>query len=468
MRQTRTTLLLALVALFAAGAAFAQPDLSKYVALGDSLTAGYSGGGLTKMYQDNSYPALLAKQFGITNFQQPTVSDPGIPAVLMLQSLAVVSGSVVPTIVPKPGQGSPLPASLALATPYNNLGIPGAATNDLLTKTGDVNRLLAGQSTSATVMYDLILRDKTNTAIMQGIGLAGTFYTVWIGNNDVLGAVLSGVAVDGVTLTPAATFQTQYTSLLGALHQSLPNAKIVVATVPDVGAIAFATTVKPYVYLPTGQKLYLYGEAGQLTDSDLVTLQASSLISAGYGLSPAKPLPEGSIDATGLHAGVILRAAEITLIRNRTNDINTIIKSVASSIGAKVVDVNAIFNDILVNGRVVGGVTLTGAFLTGGLFGYDGVHPQTLGYAVLTNEFIKVINSGFGANVPLVNLQPFLLGTTAMTTVQAADFVFSLDAYKSVLATLVPTALTDKLETPRTVHQHIRPAVEDTAAQPEP
>jgi lysophospholipase L1-like esterase len=466
MRQMRTTLLLALVAPFAAGVAFAQPDFSKYVALGDSLTAGYSSGGLAKMYQDNSYPALLAKQFGIANFQQPTISDPGIPAVLFLQALSVVNGSVVPTIVPKAGQGSPLNATLA--TPYNNLGIPGAWTNDLLVKTGDINRVLTGQSTSATVMYDLILRDKTNTAIMQAIGLGGTFYTVWIGNNDVLNAALSAVAVDGVTLTPAATFQTQYTSLLGALHQALPNAKIVVANIPDVGAIPFVTTVKPYVYLPTGQKLYLYGESGVLTDNDYVTLQASSLIQAGYGLSPAKPLPEGSLDATGLHAGVILRAAEITLIRNRTNDLNAIIQTVATSVGAKVVDINAIFNDIAAHGRVVGGVTLTAAFLTGGLFGYDGVHPQSLGYAVVANEFIKVINSGFGAKVPLVNLQPFLLGTHAMTTVQAADAVFSLDAYKSLLATFLPNALTDKLEPPRTVYQHIRPVVDDAARQQEP
>jgi hypothetical protein len=113
-------------------------------------------------------------------------------------------------------------------------------------------------------------------------------------------------------------------------------------------------------------------------------------------------------------------------------------------------------------------VTLTAAFLTGGLFGYDGVHPQSLGYAVVANEFIKVINSGFGEKVPLVNLQPFLLGTHAMTTVQAADAVFSLDAYKSLLATFLPNALTDKLEPPRTVYQHIRPVVDDAARQQEP
>jgi len=56
---------------------------------------------------------------------------------------------------------------------------------------------------------------------MQAIGAAPTFVTVWAGNNDVLGAALSGVALEGVTLTPAAQFQQEYTTLLGALRQNL-------------------------------------------------------------------------------------------------------------------------------------------------------------------------------------------------------------------------------------------------------
>ena len=76
MRKARTTLLLGLVAALAAGAAFAQVSFSRYEALGDSLTAGYSAGALTKFYQDYSYPAILAQQFGLTSFEQPTISDP--------------------------------------------------------------------------------------------------------------------------------------------------------------------------------------------------------------------------------------------------------------------------------------------------------------------------------------------------------------------------------------------------------
>ena len=84
MRKARTTLLLGLVAALAAGAAFAQVDFSRYVALGDSYCAGYvqpvTAAEATKL---NSYPAILARQIGSSGtFQQPLISEPGIPAEL--------------------------------------------------------------------------------------------------------------------------------------------------------------------------------------------------------------------------------------------------------------------------------------------------------------------------------------------------------------------------------------------------
>jgi len=462
MRHARKAWILGVAALLLAGSAFAQVDFTKYVALGDSLTAGYASAGLAKMYQDHSYPLILSQQFGMATFQQPTISDPGIPQVLELKALNVINGSIVPTIGLK-GTAPGAPINATYAGIYNNLGVPGAKAGDLLTMTGDISKPAGGIFDPNTLMYDLVLRfpvipgtSTPGTAIAQGIGAAGTFYTVWIGNNDVLGAALSGVALDGVTLTPKATFQTQYTQLLGALRQSRPNAGIVVGTIPDVAAIPFVTTVKPYVTLPTGSRLYLFGEAGQLTDADYVTLGASSLIQAGYGLSPSRPLPEGSIDATGLHAGVILRAAELAAIRARTTELNTVISGVASTVNAKVFDANAFFAGIVTHGYVVGGVRLTASFLTGGMFSYDGVHPQSLGYAVAANEMIRTINAAYGAEVPEVDFRPYFGGAQATTMPLANDTVFSLEAFKSLLHVFAPEALTDQLEPRHAVRPRIQ------------
>ena len=439
MKTTSKLFAVALAAFLVAGGAAAQVDLSRYVALGDSVTAGYASAGLAKAYQDTSFPALLAGQFGMSGFQQPMVSNPGIPAVLELKQLMVVNGQVVPVIAAKSGQGAPTNATLA--TPYNNLGIPGARVNDLLTKKGNIQNLITGQINPATLMYDLILRDNTTTAIQQAIGLQGTFYSVWAGSNDVLGAAVAGVAIDGVTLTPAALFQTQYTTLIGALRQNRPTAKLVVATIPDVTAIPFVTTVKPYIFTPQGQKVYLLGEAGPLTDSDYVTLGASALIQQGYGIpGTGKLLPEGSFNPATmtLTQGVILRLQEANAIRTRTNELNSIVRGVAASAGAPVVDMAEFFADIGAHGYDIGGVTLTTAFLTGGLFSYDGVHPQNLAHAIVANEFIEVINSAYGATVPLVNLRPFLIGGAATTSVLAAQVIFTPEAHRQLLATLLP------------------------------
>src|SRR5881275_411809 len=91
------------LALLTAGGAFAQVSFTKYVALGDSLTAGFSSGSINQNFQATSYPALLARQFGITDFQQPLVSPPGLPGLLQLTPLAPT-----PVIAPTEGTGSPI------------------------------------------------------------------------------------------------------------------------------------------------------------------------------------------------------------------------------------------------------------------------------------------------------------------------------------------------------------------------
>ena len=66
----------------------AQVDLTNYVALGDSMTAGFASASMMDWYQDRSYPALLANQAGTALFEQPYISQPGIGPIFELVSLA--------------------------------------------------------------------------------------------------------------------------------------------------------------------------------------------------------------------------------------------------------------------------------------------------------------------------------------------------------------------------------------------
>jgi hypothetical protein len=461
MKTAHKALILGLaLSLALAGGASAQVDFTKYIALGDSLAAGVVNYGSVKTYQDNSVPALIARQAGVASFQQPLVSEPGLPPLMELKKLSITPFGVSPTIAFKSGAGAPLNATLS--GPYNNMGIDGANTNDLLTRTGNILNLSTdfGKYAQGLVgknvpFSDLVLRDGKTTAIQQAIGGAGTFYTVNIGSNEVLGAALSAVAIDGVTMTPLANFTAQYDTLLGALKAQRPNAKVVVATVQDV--IPFVTTVKPYLIVTTtGAKIPLLGENGVLTDNDFLTLQASALIAQGIGIPKALggtglPLPEGSIDATGLHAGVILRAAEMAAIGTRIAQMNAVIKSTAAKYSYGVVDVWAAFRDWNANGVMVGGVKLTTGFLTGGIFSLDGAHPQQIGYALLANEWIKAINAQYTMAIPLVSLRPFLRTAQAITTVQAASFVLDQATGIQMIKGYAPYALTDKLTVGRGV-----------------
>jgi lysophospholipase L1-like esterase len=210
------------LALLMAGAAFGQTvntgtaNFSTYVAMGDSLTAGFSSGSLEQKYQVNSYPALIYREATgkTTGFEQPLVSAPGIPGILMLTGL-------FPTVITAtPGLGQPI--NLNLQRAYNNIAVPGATLHDLLTKT---------QSTSANDITDLLLRRLGATQLQEGLSLKPTFVTLWIGNNDALAAATSGIAVEGVTLTPVDQFKADYTAVIAAINSIPTHPRMALATV---------------------------------------------------------------------------------------------------------------------------------------------------------------------------------------------------------------------------------------------
>jgi lysophospholipase L1-like esterase len=319
-----------------------------------------------------------------------------------------------------------------LARPYNNLGIPTANTPDYATKTTD-----GGGA------FDLVLRG-LGTAPAQAVALASPVYTLWIGNNDVLTAVVQGRAIDGTTLTPAAAFRAAYAQIVTALRAG--GGRLVVATVPDVTAIPFATTIPPYVVNPTtrqpvlvgGSPVPLIGPNGPLAPGTLVTLAASTLLSQGVGI-PASVGGRG----TPLPGEVILDLSEVATIQERVRVNNAAIRELAQANGATLLDLAEIYARFVQEGRTVGGINLTEEFLTGGLFGYDGIHPTELGYAILANEWIAALATAGAATLPPVDLAPFIgLADAAGTTGIGASSTgrprgpraeFTAEAYEQLL-----------------------------------
>ena len=429
----KTILMTCMVALLAATPAMAQVDLSNYVALGDSLTAGFASGALMDFYQDRSYPAILAAQAGATGFEQPLVSEPGFPPILELVHLVPVP--VIQPVGLVPG----LPVNAALPRPYNNLGVPGANLFDMLFATGDINNLLAGNFDN--VMHDLILRDGLHTALEQAIGLQPTFITVGIGNNDVLGAVAVATPIDGVTMTPVAIFEQLYNNAIGALVTNT-SADIVLMNLVYSTDTAFATTVPPFVDIPGLGLTPLIGTKGPLTPDSQVTLLAGGLIAQGYGLPGGPPLPEDLDFLTG-EPGYVLRPEEIDIINDRIDAFNAIIADVADTYGLAVFDTNAFLDEIIAGeAPSYGGVEINGGFLLGGFFSYDGIHAQRIGYAMVADALIQFINAEFGNTIPRVNMAEVLFEgdwqTPGIEPAAVKDVVLSREGFAEVLKLFAP------------------------------
>ncbi len=418
------------VAALAAPSSFAQgANFTRYVALGDSLTAAFMSGGLIDEVQRNSYPALINTQAGgRADFQQPRVGTPGIPPLLDLVSLR-------PLLIAPKSNTNGLPLNLGLQRPYDNLAVPGFRVRDVLT------------NPTGNGLVDLILRPPgfgNASALQQALLLQPTFVTLWIGNNDVLGAATSGIVIDGVTLTPVAQFDQQLRAIVGPIRAA--GANMAIANIPNVTGIPFVTTLPPVVVNPTtqqpvlvnGQPVRLLGPNGPLAPTDRVLLTATTPLSMGIGIPSF--LPGGTGQPLGTQ--FFLDGAELATLNARVMAYNNVIRQVASDAGAALVDMNAVFGEIAAEGLDIAGIEYSSAFLTGGIFSYDGVHPTPFGYAFTANEFIKAINERFDTDIELVDLFRFTFGSDASagtftgSAAVAKDFVFSEAAYESLRRSL--------------------------------
>lgn len=234
-------------------------------------------------------------------------------------------------------------------------------------------------------------------------------------------------------MTPIATFTTQYTALIQLLSTKTP-AHLVIGNIPDV-------TLVPYLQ-PAALILAEYSAATGLP---------TSALSALFGISPGDFVtPSGLTQISAILAGTqqtpltdpgVLTAAEATTVRATVTAYNQVISQQAQSVGATLVDINALFTQLAASGLTVNGYTGTASFL-GGFFSLDGIHPTNTGYAVVANTFINTMNSSINTKIPDVNLSPVAAAdplwppNLAHTTGHAAPMIMPANAAQQVNAIL--------------------------------
>ncbi|CAM3452247.1 G-D-S-L family lipolytic protein [Zobellia roscoffensis] len=225
-------------------------DFSTYVSLGNSLTAGFTDNALFIAGQENSMPNLLSTKFALVGggaFSQPLMND-NIGGLL-------AGGTQIEGFNPRLVFGGAGPVDLeevvgpvASTTdivlnnptgPFNNMGVPGAKSFHLIFPGyGDISKLVEER---ANPYYVRMTGATPNASVLElAMAQSPTFFSLWIGNNDVLGYALSGG--DGTNLiTDQPTFDFAINTLVTTLTSS--GAKGVMANIPYVTSIPHFTTV---------------------------------------------------------------------------------------------------------------------------------------------------------------------------------------------------------------------------------
>jgi lysophospholipase L1-like esterase len=453
-------------------ASLGNTTVTKYISIGNSLTSGYQSNGLYQSAQVYSYPNLIAQQLiaagaPLGTFEQPLWSDPGVPDPLtgMAQRYEILN-LVGPVIGPR-GSAPGSPINMTLPRPYDNLGIPGIVIASFMDTTNIAKAGLAPYVLRYDAQYGGFPKSVYGHVQLLASKAATKpdLVTFWLGNNDVLGFATSG-GYSPSAPTPASAFQALYAQALGALKTLLPNAKIMVATIPDVRAIPFFSTVGPKIapslaaaHVPLAYQKH--GETGVGTGSTMldqpndVMITLTGMTYAGllgkpngqwykdkkypglppgidttkaFGFDPRNPWPDA----------LVLDVAEQATAGNAVAAFNATIVSVGTANGAAIVDINKFFNDIKANGISYAGAKYTADFLSGGLFSLDGVHPSSKGAGVVANEFIRVMNASFGMNVSYYDISkaPGIPAPLAKYSNSAALPTISFESMRSLISVM--------------------------------
>lgn len=216
-------------------------DFSKYVSIGNSLTAGYMDGALYNSGQANSFPALLAQQLttsGIDggDFNQPDInSENGYAGMGPNGPLGRFELSLS-QLIPLPTAGE-LPAAFGGdKSALNNFGVPGMSLVEVNDPGLASNALYARFASNPG----------TSTVLTDALAANPTFFTYWLGHNDILRYAIGGGSNEAA-ITPSADFQNALAQSLGALVAG--GAKGVVLTIPSIVLTPYFRAV-PYNSIP--------------------------------------------------------------------------------------------------------------------------------------------------------------------------------------------------------------------------
>ena len=399
-------------------------NFSRYVAVGNSLTAGFMDNGLYRDGQLNSYPNILAGQFRLVGggaFIQPLfpaeqANGTGYIKLTSLPTAASgglpVTAQVAPQAVRSLVNGRPLFTKFT-SYPNNNLGVPGIRMSDI--------NIPGYGSAQGNPFFERLLPDNSAQTYLQYVNSqvsGASFFTSFMGYNDALGYATTG----GVTpFTPTPLFTANNNALLDVLSSGgrkgvvigIPRITVapyfqtvtlaqVLARVnaalqasapgaPAVTALVIRSTLAPQGLRATkaGDLLLLAQQADYATigRTDVGTRQGP------YGLAVTNPLADASV----------LDAEEVAALTAKIDEYNGVLKAAADARNLAWVDINSLVTQLSTGTYTNNGTTFGLGYISGGTIGLDGIHFTPAGHALVANEVLRVINSKYTAQIPEVD-----------------------------------------------------------------
>ena len=384
----------------------ADPIFASYVAIGNSITAGFQSNGINDSTQRQSYANLLATAMH-TRFNYPSLAMPGCSApIANTQTGALVTTGTPAGATPLPCSGRTVAADTFEI--LNNVAIPGARVLDPTSVSTVASNTLTG----------IILKGKTQ--VEQALRADPTFATIWIGNNDVLVAGLSGIVVptpglgEGI-ISSQAKFEASYDLLMSQLLAGAPGLKGVLIGVAKVnnlpslssGAlIASSPTIQAGLKQATGTTVVVHpncvGSASLINVPSLIGAIRTYVATNGTSGHPPVvacekssapyPAPVGNI--------YVLDAGEQTTLTSAIDGYNAYIQAKAAASGFAYYDPNILFAAKRASMEIPPFPNLGSPTATfGTLISLDGIHPSAAAHKIIANELIGVINAKYGTSL---------------------------------------------------------------------
>ena len=372
---------------YAGGAMF-----QRYVSMGNSITAGFQSAGINDSTQKQSYVALVAGAMGAA-YYYPSLTMPGCPPPLtniFLQARVGGAGSTSTTCLLRSANIPPF---------LTNVAVPGAEVLDAV-----LNGPAPG--TNSNALTQLMLGGRTQTQAMQAAH--PTFVSVWLGNNDLLGAAELG---DTTFATDTGRFRREYAQVLDSIQATGASAVLIA-----VGLGHLANGVVP-PFFSRGTTWYSYWFNGAFNPAPFTVAANCApprgdtvLVSFAYGFTLLAQAQRGSPTTLDCTIPPVDQPPQVRFFVRLQLEYNAIIQSLAaahswaytdgidSTLDSLATDLGQIRPFPNIGNPPPGCATNT----FGAAFSCDGIHPSAATQRLIARKIVQAINQKYGSAIPAV------------------------------------------------------------------